>query len=148
MDFKLNFLGLTVVDFELSFHFYTEVLGIAAREAQPDWATLATTGITFALCNGGASPPPARLWGQGQTIRPGLQIADLTKAVSDLRGKGIDFDGAIEWQKGREQIEFIAPEGIRWTLAHAPAYPFGRSLRKPHLGWIEMKVHDLAGQRC
>jgi predicted enzyme related to lactoylglutathione lyase len=45
-------------------------------------------------------------------------------------------------------MEFIAPEGIQWTLAHAPSYPFGTGLRKPHLGWIEMKVHNLPGQQA
>ena len=148
MDFKLNFLGLTIANFELAHHFYTAVLGLEARYSRPDWTIFATTGMTFALFNGGMPSPPARLWGRGQTIRPVLQIADLERTVFNLRCKGIDFVGAIEQQAWGERIEFIAPEGIGWRLAHAPAYPFGSSLRRPHLGWVEMKVHDLVGQRA
>ena len=48
----------------------------------------------------------------------------------------------------REQVEFVAPEGIRWTLTHAPAHLFGASLRRPHIGWVELKVHRLAQQRA
>lgn len=148
MNFKLNFLGLIVADFELSYHFYTQVLGIQARLAKPDWAYFETTGMRFELFNGGMPSPPARLWGRGQTIRPALQIVNLERSVCDLRRKGTEFVGTIErWAWGK-RIGFIAPEGICWTLAHAPAYPFGESLCKPHFGWVEMKVHDLAGQRA
>ena len=35
MDLELNFLGVNVADFETSFHFYTEVLGIEARHSKP-----------------------------------------------------------------------------------------------------------------
>jgi catechol 2,3-dioxygenase-like lactoylglutathione lyase family enzyme len=43
MDFKLNFLGINVADFAQSYRFYTEVLGVEARDAKPDWAYFATT---------------------------------------------------------------------------------------------------------
>ena len=49
--------------------------------------------------------------------------------------------GDIERTTWGEHIEFTAPEGFRWTLAHAPAYPFGSSMRKPHLGWVQVKAH-------
>ncbi|MCZ6530120.1 MAG: hypothetical protein O6949_07285 [Chloroflexi bacterium] len=49
MDFKLNFLGVTVADFEPSYRLYTEVLGIEARHSKPDWTYLETTGMTFEL---------------------------------------------------------------------------------------------------
>jgi len=158
MDFKLNFLGVTVADFEPSYRFYTEVLGIEARHSKPDWAYLETTGMTFELFGLESSElsafqrgvPPTRdqSWGRRQTIRPSFQIADLESTVSDLRRKGVEFVGDIERTTWGERIEFIAPEGFRWTLAHSPTYPFGSSMRKPHLGWVQMKAHDLAGQQA
>jgi predicted enzyme related to lactoylglutathione lyase len=148
MELKLNFLGVTVADFALSYRFYTETLGIEAKSSKPDWALLQTTGMTFELFSGGVPPSSDRTWGQGQTMRPGLQVADLQGTVSELRRKGVTFVGAIERTRRGERIEFIAPEGIRWTLAHAPGYPFASSLLKPHLGWVEMKAHNLTGQRA
>lgn len=148
VDLKLNFLGITVADFEASYRFYTEVLGIEARHSKPDWAYLETTGMTFELFSGGVPPTPDRSWGRGQAIRPSFQIADLRRTISDLRRKGVVFVGDIESTTWGERIEFIAPEGIRWTLAYAPDYPFGSSLRKPHLGWVEMKAHSLPAQQA
>ena len=157
MDFKLNFLGVTVADFEPSYRFYTEVLGIEARHSKPDWAYLETTGMTFELFGIESSelsafqramlPTSDRSWGRRQTIRPSFQIAELESTVSDLRRKGVEFVGDIERTTWGERIEFIATEGFRWTLAHAPSYPFGSSMRKPHLGWVQIKAHDLAGQQ-
>ena len=157
MDLKLNFLGVTVADFEPSYRFYTEVLGIEARHSKPDWAYLETTGMTFELFGLESSdlsafqrdvlPTPDQPWGRRQTIRPSFQIADLESTVSDFRRKGVAFAGDIERTAWGERIEFIAPEGFRWTLAHAPTYPFGSSMRKPHLGWVHMKAHDVAGQQ-
>ena len=96
----------------------------------------------------GVLPIPDRSWGRNQTIRPSLQIADLESTVSDLRRKGVEFVGDIERTTWGERIEFTAPEGFRWTLAHASSYPFGSNMRKPHLGWVEMSAHDLAGQQA
>ena len=53
MDFKLNFLGVTVCDFDNSFRFYTETLGMLALDTKPDWALFDTTGMTFELFGGG-----------------------------------------------------------------------------------------------
>ena len=65
VDLKLNFLGITVADFEPSYRFYTEVLGIEARHSKPDWTYLETTGMTFELFSGGVPPTPDRSWGRG-----------------------------------------------------------------------------------
>jgi predicted enzyme related to lactoylglutathione lyase len=96
MDFKLNFLGINVADFAQSYRFYTEVLGVEARDAKPDWAYFATTGMIFELFGGGEPPPRDRARGHGQTIRPSIQIAHLEQTVSNLRHKGVKFIGAIE----------------------------------------------------
>jgi catechol 2,3-dioxygenase-like lactoylglutathione lyase family enzyme len=148
MDLRLNWLGLSVADFDASLRFYTEVLGMSAKDATSDWAFLETTGMTLELSSGGMPPAPERAWGRGQAIRPSIHVADLQATIEGLRRKGVAFSSDIERSPWGEQIEFMAPERIRWTLAHAPAYPFGSTLEKPHVGWVAMKVHRLVEQRA
>jgi len=147
MDFKLNFLGVTAADFEAAFHFYTNVLGIESKHFRPDWAYLETTGMTCELFLGEVLPDLERSWGRGQAIRPSFQVIDLHRMVSSLRQQGVIFTGNVEKTLWGERIEFAAPGGIRWTLAHAPGYPSSQNLQNPHLGWVEMKVHDLPAQK-
>jgi len=148
MDLKLNFIGLNVSNFAASLHFYTAVLGMNAKNPKPDWAFLETTGMTLELFSGGMAPTPDRAWGQGQAVRPSIQVADLPGTIAALRRKGVQFTSDIERTAAGEQIEFITPERIHWTLAHAPAYPFSTSLHRPHIGWVELKVYHLAEQRA
>lgn len=147
MNFKLNFLGLTVADFGSSYRFYTEILGIEVKHSKPDWTAFKTRGMKFELFKGGASSAADRSWGHGQAIRPSFQVADLRTTISELRVKGVTFLGDIQKTTWGEIVEFIAPEGIHWTLAHASDYPFGTSLFNPRLGWVEMKTQNLSGQR-
>ncbi len=148
MNLRLNWLGINVVDFDASLRFYTEVLGMTAKDVKPDWAFFETTGMTLELFSGGMPPAPDRAWGRGQAIRPSIHVANLQATINDLQRKGVVFTSDIESSPFGEQIEFMAPERIRWTLAHAPAYPFGSTLQKPHVGWIEMKVYHLKEQRA
>jgi catechol 2,3-dioxygenase-like lactoylglutathione lyase family enzyme len=149
MDFKLNWLGLYVSDFAASLRFYTEELGMTATGIKPDWAYFETTGMTFELFGGGSPPSSGRsAWGQGQAVRPGIQISDLRETVSELRRRGVQFTGEIEKTAFSQWIEFIAPENMCWTLAQAPSYPFSQSLRRPHIGWLELKVDRLVEQQA
>jgi catechol 2,3-dioxygenase-like lactoylglutathione lyase family enzyme len=145
---KLNWLGFTVSDFAAAFHFYTAVLGMNAIDAKPDFAYFETTGMTLELFSGGIPPSPHRSWGQGQAVRPSIQVADLQGTIAELRQRGVQFTGDIQRAAWGEWIEFMAPEQIRWTLAHAPSYPYAASLHRAHIGWVELKVHRLAEQRA
>jgi len=149
MALKFNWLGLHVSDFAASLRFYTDVLGMNASDVKSDWAYLQTTGIIFELFGGGmppASPPSA--WGQGQAVRPSIHVANLRGTITELRQRGVRFTGEIERTSFGEQIEFMAPENMRWTLAHASSYSFSASLENPRIGWIELKVAHLAEQRA
>lgn len=149
MDIKLNWLGIHVVDFDVSLRFYTETLGINATDTKPNWAYFETTGMTFELFSGGMpSASDGSLWGKGQAIRPSIQVADLRAAIAEMRQRGVLFSGEIKRTAFSEWIEFIAPENMRWTFAQAPAYPFSSSLHRPHIGWVELKVDRIAEQRA
>lgn len=147
VDFKLNFLGVNVADFNPSYDFYTKVLGIEARHSKPDWAYFETTGMKFELFSGGMPPSPDRSWGRGQAFRPSLHIADLRGTVADLRRRGVTFLGDIESTAWGEHIAFLAPEGIQWTLVHTDDRSSATSLRRPHVGWVDVKTSSVSEQR-
>ena len=149
MVFKLNWIGIHISDFESCLRFYTEVLGMKATNIKPDWAYFETTGMAFELFGGGLPPTPDRAgWGQGQTIRPAIQVANLRGSIAEMRQRGIQFTERIERTEKMESIEFVAPEEMRWTLVQASAYPFSSNLEKTHIGWIELKVDHLAEQQA
>jgi predicted enzyme related to lactoylglutathione lyase len=168
MDFILNFVGVAVADFARSFRFYTEVLGVEARGAKEDWAFMETTGLIWELFGEGVPPPLDRAWGRGQANRPAIHVADVPRAIAELRARDVAFTGELERSRWGNRIELVAPEGIRWTLVEARDLPASASryvrwprttltpaaslptseLRAPHLGWVEVKAHDVAGQRA
>lgn len=149
MNLKLNFFGMHVSDFAPSFRFYTEMLGINATDKKSGWAYMDTRGMTFELF-GDRMPPNSQpaAWGQGRPLRPSLQVADLHQTITELRQRGVRFTGPIQRTELGEWIEFMAPEAMPWTLAHAPAYPFSANLHQPRFGWIELKVERLNEQRA
>jgi predicted enzyme related to lactoylglutathione lyase len=168
MDFVLNFVGVVVADFARSFRFYTEVLGVEAQDAKEAWAFMETTGLVWELFGEGVPPPPDRAWGRGQANRPAIHVADLPRAIAELRARDVAFAGELERRRWGDRIELVAPEGIRWTLVQARDLPAAASryarwprtvsalaaslsaseLRTPHLGWVELKACDVAGQRA
>src|SRR5258708_5220481 len=148
MQLKLNWIGIHVADFESSLRFYTETLGMHASDIKPDWAYIDSTGITFELFGVSRTPTTNQTsWGNGQPIRPSIQVADLHKTVAELRQRGVQFIGDIQQTSIGEMIEFIAPENMRWTLVYAPDFPFGTTLNKPHVGWLELKADRLTEQK-
>ena len=148
MDLKMNWLGLYVSDFKESLQFYRDVLGVSARVVKPDFALFRTTGMTLELFGGGMPADPDRSWGHGQAVRPGIQVETLHGLIDELRRTGVRFAADVEQTRFGEQVEFLAPEQLHWTLGYAPGYPANPGLNKPHLGWVELKVLHLADQRA
>src|SRR5687767_7067261 len=110
MDFKLNFLGVTVCDFDNSFRFYTETLGMLALDTKPDWALFDTTGMTFELFGGGE-----HRGGESQTITPLLHVAE-EGLLERLSKKGVQFNDEIWATQGSLGAQFFAPERLAWQL--------------------------------
>jgi glyoxylase I family protein len=82
----VHHVSINVDDVPAAFGFYTEVLGLAAREDRPDFpfagAWLAAGGQQVHLIEG--RPPSA----EGQHFA--LQVEDLEATVAELRDRGID----------------------------------------------------------
>ncbi len=165
MDFTLNFVGVAVADFARSLRFYTQILGVEARDAKENWAFLETTGLVWELFGEGGPPPGDRPWGRGRANRPAIHVVDLLGTISELQARGATFAGDVERSGWGDRIELVAPEGIRWSLVQVQELPsatlrdVGRprpaplevagsalGLRHPHLGWVKTKAHDVAGQ--
>jgi len=110
VDFKLNFLGVTVSDFDDSFRFYTEALGIIALDTKHDWALFETTGMTLELFGGGRHKG-----GVSQTIIPRLHVAE-EGLIERLSQKGVQFEDEIRAAQGTMGAQFLAPEGLAWQV--------------------------------
>ena len=135
MDLKLNFIGVTVCDFDTSFRFYTETLGMTARDSRPSWALFDTTGTIFELFGGGKHKG-----GDSQTVLPCLHVAGLEKVVERLKGHGVHLDGESEGGQVPGGVRFVAPEGLRWCLSDDPAYYSGESMGKPNIATIYLST--------
>jgi predicted enzyme related to lactoylglutathione lyase len=150
MDFKLNFIGVSVQDFASSFDFYTRVLGLRARHATPGWAYLETTGMIFELFSeGGHEGAPARGAGgipRWQAVRPAIQVAQLERTLAELRDHGVSLTEGPERTLLGEEAGLVAPEGIQWRVAHAPGLPAAGHLHLPHIGWVELFAAQLDAQ--
>lgn len=162
VELTFNFVGVNAVDFRRAFTFYTNVLGVQPAEPRPhddteSWAMLVAgwdespvsdgRGLRCELFERNVEPPGERQWGRHQNVRPSIQVDNLEATLTDLWERGVAFTGNLADTKWGRSIEFTAPEGIRWSLAHAPAYPAGQSVQTPHLGWVELKADDLDGQQ-
>lgn len=162
VDLRFNFVGVEAADFQRAYAFYADVLGVWPAEAPPadepgSWAMLVAGwdetsapeghGLRCELFEQDVDPPDERWWGRNQNVRPSVQVADVDATVTELRERGVSFTGDRTDTRWGASIEFATPEGVRWSLADARRYPAGPGLQVPHLGWVELKVADLAGQR-
>lgn len=159
MDTELNFLGIRVADWQASYRFYADILGMHSELAPKlgVWASLGggwddyragSGSIIVELFDGGRPPGGERAWGREQAIRPSIHVDDLQAAVEEARARGVPFTGGVEDTTWGKRMEFTAPDGIRWTLAEAPGYPSNSDVSRPYIGHVEIKAHDLAGQKA
>lgn len=83
---RVHHVSLNVDDVEAAVAFYTEVLGLSLRDDRPDfpfagaWLDVGPQQIHLIA----ADVPPD----QGQHVS--LQVDDLTAAVAELRGRGVE----------------------------------------------------------
>lgn len=162
LDLQLNFIGVNAADFQREYAFYTEGLGMRPPQSPPaetpaSWAMLVagwdatpvpgSRGLRCELFERDVAPPAERHWGQNQNVRPSIQVADLQATVAEFEARDVSFtDDRIDPDWG-QSIELATPEGVRWSIAQPEKHPTGPGIRTPHIGWVELKVADLSGQR-
>lgn len=155
-DLNLNFLGVSVVDWQAAYHFYTQIIGIQTARLNPDFGDWALLGggwdayyagnksMIFELFDG-AKPPQGDMPVQG--FRPAIHVDDLDATVAMLRDSGVHFTTPIETRPYGQRITFMATEGVLWSLAHIPNTPSG-TIEIPFIGHILLKAQDVASQRA
>lgn len=158
VDLKFNFIGVETADFTRAFRFYTRAMGVEPAAASPSesWAMLVSgmdetpvtdaTGLRCELFEQEGEAPTNRRWGDQQNLRPSIQVRDLQAASEVLHERGVPVGNNVQETRWGQSIELIAPEDVRWSIAHAPEFPAGRGLETPHIGWAELKVVDLERQ--
>jgi catechol 2,3-dioxygenase-like lactoylglutathione lyase family enzyme len=154
---ELNFVGVCAADWNESYRFYTQTLGVRTESREGNWAMLGggwddylagrSRGMVLELFDGARPPDPNRRWGDDQAIRPGILVTNLVKVVAAAKSRGVQFTGDIEATESGQRIEFEASEGIRWTIWQIAGARAGEDLSRPYVGIAEVKTHNLSGQR-
>lgn len=156
---ELNFIGLSVVDWQRSLAYYTKSIGIGLKNSNPtygNWAMLGegwdaywsgkSRSLIVELFDGGPPIRKERKWGREQGVRPSIQVENLEAAITALRRRRVRFTSEVEHMGWGKRIEFTAPEDIRWTLSEVPGRPASPGLNKPLIGHLEIKAHQFARQ--
>ncbi len=66
--------------------FYEEKLGLTVSEQSPDGGVIYQTGSTYLLVFPSSGKP------SGDHTQVGLQVSDISAAVTELKGKGVVFE--------------------------------------------------------
>ena len=77
---------LPAQDMKRARKFYEEKLGLKATEEAPDGGVTYQTGSTTMLVFPSQGKP------SGDHTQVGLRVADITSAVTELKGKGVAFE--------------------------------------------------------
>ena len=87
--FKSSNVTVIVSNLDKAVDFYTKTLGLKLTMlAKGNWATIAAPGLTIGLHPSSAHGPQP---GNSESLSIGLEVDDLSKAMEELKGKGIEF---------------------------------------------------------
>ena len=83
-----------VSDLTKAVDFYTKTLGLKlALLAKGHWATIAAPGLTIGLHPSSEHGPQP---GNSESLSIGLEVDDLSKAMEELKKKGIEFGYVLD----------------------------------------------------
>jgi predicted enzyme related to lactoylglutathione lyase len=109
---------LRPVDFERSFRFYAETLGLHVYR---EWGGGSARGVVFFLGGG-----YLELSGRADTARPAnlrlwMQVRDVDAAVAELAAGGVDvFDGPVDKPWGLREAWLHDPDGHEIAVIQVP----------------------------
>jgi predicted enzyme related to lactoylglutathione lyase len=113
--------GIHVEDLAASISFYQDVLGLRLLGQGGEWAHFdAGAGTLLELFTGGKSTVEPKRPDQ-QSIVLGLRVADLDRAVAELKQKGVPFipEAGGEFE-GTRWAHFFDSEGNRLEVKEIP----------------------------
>ncbi len=142
---SFNFIGVTVVDWQAAFKFFSETLGLryTLEPSYGDWAAFAkkesaeqhekNRSVSFELFDRGR-PVTERCWGLNQGFRPGFHVSNLQTVMSKF-----DIPFTVQEPPWGKVAEFSAVEGIRFALTEIPDASYSDDLATPCIGHVAIK---------
>jgi len=107
---------LPVSDMQRAVGFYSDTLGLSVDSQQDEWAELSTDGLKIGL-NARDEETPG---GEGGAVLAFRPAASIDEAVSDLKGKGVDFAGDVSEHPWGKVASFHDPDGNSLQLYEPP----------------------------
>jgi len=112
----ISVVWLPVTDMQRAVSFYSDTLGMSLNSQQEEWAELKADGLTIGL-NGRDKESPSGDGGAVLALRP---AAGIDAAVSELKGKGVDFAGEVSDHPWGKVATFHDPDGNSLQLYEPP----------------------------
>ena len=107
---------LPVTDMKRAVKFYSDTLGMSVEMQEDEWAELTADGLKIGL-NGREEETPSGEGGAVLALRP---AAGIDSAVSDLKGKGVEFTDDISDHPWGRVATFHDPDGNSLQLYEPP----------------------------
>jgi predicted enzyme related to lactoylglutathione lyase len=116
---------LLPTDFERSFRFYAETLGLHVYR---EWSSGSTKGVVFFLGGGflelsGSSPS-----GASESVGLWLQVRDVDSVGHELEEAGVDImEPPTDKPWGLREMQVLDPDGLKIVIVEVPeAHPLRR----------------------
>src|SRR3989344_7058926 len=117
---KLFAVCLLVNDFDKSFDFYKNVLGLKVNSHEGKFANFKLEGAELAIFqkDEAISMFPEKYMSKGGSAVIGFQVSDVKKACADLKAKGVKiFEGPKTTEWGQIVAYFNDPDGNIWEVS-------------------------------
>ncbi len=109
---------LRPTDFELSFRFYAESLGLHVYR---EWGSGSTRGVVFFLGGGFLELSGSSRMTTSENIGLWLQVRDVDAAGHELKNAGVDIiELPTDKPWGLREMQLRGPDGLRIVIVEVP----------------------------
>jgi len=112
---------LLVEDFEKSFSFYKDILGLEANSHEGKFADFKLEGASLAIFQRDEATAmfPKENMGKGGGAVIGFQVDDVKKTCEEMKIKGVKiFEGPKTTEWGQTVAYFKDPDGNIWEISN------------------------------
>ena len=118
---KLFAVCLLVEDFDKSFSFYKDTLGLKVNSQEGKFANFKLEGIEMAIFQKDEATAmfPKENMGKGGGVVIGFQVDDVKKTCETLKAKGVEiFEGPKKTEWGQTVAYFKDPDDNIWEVSN------------------------------
>jgi predicted enzyme related to lactoylglutathione lyase len=109
---------LRPTDFELSFRFYAESLGLHVYR---EWGSGSTRGVVFFLGGGFLELSGSSRMTASENVGLWLQVRDVDAAGNELKNAGVDIiELPTDKPWGLREMQLRGPDGLRIVIVEVP----------------------------